>query len=254
MNKCKRIMFLSLAVILILSSTYISTFASDSTEKTNTHTKKFYLTEEEVFESLAYTFDDYDLKTAIASNVQASPTGIYTKSFSSENYSQYTNDQYGGMYIDDDGTLVICYVEGSDTLHSARLNSQISKARKSTLVNAKNEPIVNNYTFKAVKYSYSELLSAYEHINDFAEQTGIIQTASIDLVDNKIEIGIIEPDKLNIIYEGLSAIDGMYSVTILDPEEDVFHDIAVINGTSRISNGTSSSTPAGRLYSSKINN
>ena len=41
MNKCKRIMFLSLAVILILSSTYISTFASDSTEKTNTHTKKF---------------------------------------------------------------------------------------------------------------------------------------------------------------------------------------------------------------------
>ena len=67
-----------------------------------------------------------------------------------------------------------------------------------------------------------------------------IQTASIDLVDNKIEIGIIEPDKLNIIYEGLSAIDGMYSVTILDPEEDVFHDIAVINGTSRISNGTSS--------------
>ena len=113
------------------------------------------------------------------------------------------------------------------------------------MVNAKNEPIVNNYTFKAVKYSYSELLSAYEHINDFAEQTGIIQTASIDLVDNKIEIGIIEPDKLNIIYEGLSAIDGMYSVTILDPEEDVFHDIAVINGTSRISNGTSSSTPAG---------
>lgn len=255
MNKFKRKMFLSLTVILILSSTYISTFASDSTEKTNTHTKKFYLTEEEVFEALAYTFDDHDLKAAIASNAQASPTGIYTKSFSSENYSQYTNDQYGGMYIDDDGTLVICYVDGSDTLYSARLNSQISKVRKSSsLINAKNEPIVNNYTFKAVKYSYDELLSAYDHVNDFAEQTGIIQTASIDLVDNTIEIGIIEPDKLNIIHEGLSAIDGMYSVTILDPEEDVFHDIAAIDGTSRISNGTSSSTPAGRLYSSKINN
>ena len=252
MNKFKRIMFLSLAIILILSSTYISTFASDSTEKNNTHTKKFYLTEEEVFEALAYTFDDLALKTAIASKVQASPTGIYTKSFNSENYSQYTNDQYGGMYIDDNGTLVICYVAGSDALHSARLNSQIAKIRKSPyLINAENEIIVNDYTFKAVQYSYSELLSAYDQVNEFAEQTGIIQTASINLVDNIIEIGIIEPGKLNIIYESLSAIDGMYSVTILDQVDDVFYDVAAINGTSRISNGTSSSTPAGRLYSSK---
>lgn len=42
------------------------------------------------------------------------------ESFDSKSYSNYTNNEYGGMYLDENGVLVLCYVEKSNTLKTVQ--------------------------------------------------------------------------------------------------------------------------------------
>lgn len=214
-------------------------------------TKEIYLTEEEVFEALANTFDDQVLQKKIEAETDYSPSGAKIKSFDAEDYSEYTENEYGGMYLDDNGQLVVCYVTNSDTMKAAKSNLA-QKARSNytaALTDADNETVIDNYTFKEVKYSEKELLDAYEIVNKTAEKNDVIRTVDIDVFQNRIVIGIEDINDLDEIKDDLVDIDGMYA---LDTVTEEFHEMATINGTSQISNDSGYSTPAGKLYISSL--
>jgi hypothetical protein len=75
-----------------------------------------YLSEEEVFEALAFTYNDSELLKSINSQKTLTPNDLSIEGFHAEDYSEYTNNQYGGMYLNDNGDLVICYKNSSDAL------------------------------------------------------------------------------------------------------------------------------------------
>ena len=154
--------------------------------------KEGYLTEEEdVFAAIAYTFDDNLLKANIKSENKFSPSGALTKGFDAKSYSEYTGNDYGGMYLDENGTLVLCYVNESDTIKATKKQKQKNTLRNCTVLkNEKNEIIADSYRIKAVKYSEQELLDAYDLVNKLAEETGIIKSAGIDVFENRVIVGI----------------------------------------------------------------
>ncbi len=86
----------------------------------------FVLTEEEVFEALAYTYDDVSLKKEITSLNKEISNGRKIYIFDSTAYFEFTDGQYGGLYIDDNGNLVICYTDGEIYNKMTALNARKS--------------------------------------------------------------------------------------------------------------------------------
>lgn len=255
----KKFRFLSMmlaAIITLTGFVNVGAFAAETKQSFETSSNnEVFLTEDDVFEALAYTYNDKALQDKIKSEVEYSPSGARIKSFDSEDYLKHTNNEYAGMYLNDDGILVICYVEDSQVLKSQKaINSkQFNAKRTDALVNEKNEVVVNDYMFKTVEYSEMELLSAYELVNEIAERGCGIETASIDVFSNRIVIGINDIEKMESINHNLSDITGMYAFEILDDNNEIL-DVATINGTSAINNGSISSTPAGKVYSTALKN
>ncbi len=249
--------FLSLLLTFLLLTTgaiNFNAYAYETLKQDKGNTNNVFLSEEEVFEALAYTSSNQALKRSINSQKKLSPSGAIIDSFDAESYSKYTNDEYGGMYLNDDGILVLCYVSESNTLKSLQKFSDEQNLLKTykTLFNPNNE-FVCNYTIKSVKYSESELLYAYDFVNKLCENGNkTIKTVDIDVFKNRIVIGIQKSSDIKKIVNDLSEIKGMFSFEILGDDFEVI-EIATINGTSAINNGSTSTTPAGRMYSSTLN-
>lgn len=110
---------------------------------------------------------------------------------------------------------------------------------------------MDEYRFKSVKYSESELLNAYEIVNEYAELENEIVSADIDVFQNRIIVGIKNVDDIKAIYNALIEIEGMYAFELL-PNDYSCHNIATIDGLSAINNGRIYSTPAGKVYCSSI--
>lgn len=252
MNKFK-IFWSLVSVVVVLLSVHIcvSVFNVDAASGQESN-KRGYLTEQDVFEALSYTFDDNKLTNRILKQTTKSPSGVTISSFNSEDFSRYTNNEYGGMYLDDDGTLVVCFVDNSD--YFKRVNEILSSSRTATnaLVNSEEKVIVENYTVKSVKYSESELLAAYELVNSYIAETGLVKTADVSPIKNRIILGVTEASDIETVKKALSAIENMIDFEVLDDDFKV-EEIATINGTSEIHNNQYSSTQAGRLYSSSLN-
>ncbi len=254
MKNIKKFISIFMMVLLLATGTVnFSVYAEEVSIQPKKNTSEVFLSEETVFEALAYTFADQTLKKSIDSQKVLSPSGSFIDGFDADSYSKYTNDEYGGMYLNDDGVLVLCYVSGSDTLKLSQKisNKQLSSNASKTLVNSDNE-FVCNYTIKGVKYSEYELLEAYDVVNKLCKDNNeIIKTVDVDVFENRLIIGVPNLSDVSIIKNELSAIDGMYALEVLGDESEVT-DIATISGTSAINNGTISSTPAGRMYSSTL--
>lgn len=250
----KKFLSILITVLLLVAGTAnFGAYAEESSKQYDKKVNEEFLLEEDVFEALAYTFCDQTLNKSINNHKVLSPSGTMIDSFDSESYSEYTNDEYGGMYLNDDGVLVLCYVAGSNTLKSSQRMSEniLSSKLSKTLKNAKNE-VVCNYTIKAVKYSEKELITAYDFVNRLAESNDVIKTVDIDVFSNRIVIGVLKASDISQISDELSIIEGMYAFEILDEDFD-FKNIATISGTSAINNKSKSSTPAGKMYSSTLN-
>lgn len=251
--KNNKLLSLTLAIIAVLiNSTSVYAFTAPQPSE-NTNTKTIYLSENEVFECLAYTFADEELQAVIKSETQLSPSGAYLKNFNASDYSKYTAGQYGGMYINDNGVLTICYAENFESKNMEYLINS-AKLKNNTVVslkNSDNKTVVEQCTFKAVQYSEADLLSAYEIANKVATKNDNIKSVCIDYYNNRLIIELESMEYFNKLRIDLSSIEGMYAIEIID-EDDEYHDIATINGTSQINNGTISSTPAGMLYCSEF--
>ena len=242
--------FLSLvSIVVILLSVHIciSVFNVDAVSE-----KQFYLSEQDVFEALSHTFDDNKLTNQILRQTVKSPSGATISSFNSEDFSRYTNNEYGGMYLDDDGTLVVCFVDNSDYLKRADKRLLSSRTATNALINSEEKVIVENYVVKSVKYSESELLAAYELVNSYIAETGLVKTADVNPIKNRIILGVTKASDIEAVKKALSTIENMLDFEVLDDDFKV-EEIATINGTSEIHNKQYSSTPAGRLYSSSLN-
>lgn len=187
------------------------------------------------------------LQDKISTKERLSPSGATVDSFDAEDYSEYTNNDYGGMYVNDDDVLVICSVENSKTLH----DYQMKLARSSSvLVNADNEIVADKYVLKPVKYSEYELLNVYNRLSELAEENQMIKTVCVDVFSNRIVIGIKNKEDIYSLNALIEPFKDMCAFELLGENSEI-RDAATITGTSVIQNNTSSSTPAGRMYSNK---
>ncbi len=253
MKYTKKFLSILLTFLLIaIGTTNMNVYAENISTSEAKNTNDIILSEEDVFEALAYTFGDQVLKKSIKAKKVLSPSGALIDSFDSESYSNYTNNEYGGMYLNDDGVLVLCYVADSNTLKSSQKISKIKSSKLGqTLINPENEAICN-YTFKEVQYSEKELLEAYDTINELAiKNNNIIKTVNVDILRNRIIIGLTDASDISLINNEISIDNGIYAFEILDKDFEI-NDIATISGTSAINNGKISSTPAGKIYSSVL--
>lgn len=253
MKMTKKFLSILMAVLLLfIGTSNFNVYAEESSKQHDKNANELYLLEEDVFEALAYTFSDQTLKKSINAQKVLSPSGVLIDSFDSESYSKYTNDEYGGMYLNDDGVLVLCYVSESDTLKSTKRNNEntsILELRKE-LVNSEND-VICNYIVKAVKYSEKELQMAYDIVNQLAESNDIIKSVDIDIFANRIVIGVLNSSDISELSDELVIINGMYAIEILSDDFEL-KNIATISGTSMIKNKSIGSTPAGTMYSSTL--
>lgn len=249
----KKILSVFLAALLLtLSPAEFTVYAKEISAENQNQSSVGSLTEEEVFEALSYTFDDETMKNSINSQKELSPSGALVNSYNADSYSEYTDDEYGGMYLNNAGILVICYVNGSDTAKIMKKanNNKLGLKKNNTLVNSKNE-FVCEYKIKNVKYSEKELLSAYDVVNELAENEKSIKTTDVDVFQNRIIIGVSAKSDIEKISSELSLIDGMYAFELLDDDFNA-NNTASISSTSAIGNGSIATTPAGKLYSSAL--
>lgn len=124
----------------------------------------------------------------------------------SDNSLECTESEFGGMYLDDNGTLVLCFTEGKileDIINEKKEIENIGTVE--TLV-------------KIVKYSQQELTEAYELINKYALKNASIKTVSEDVINNKIVIGVMEEKQTERIKNDLSSMNGIFSFEILTDE------------------------------------
>lgn len=244
----KKIKLLSIFTATLITATCAIGLKAKATEFAQKVLKEGYLTEEDVFAAIAYTFDDNLLKANIKSENKFSPSGALTKGFDAKSYSEYTGNDYGGMYLDENGTLVLCYVNESDTIKATKKAETKNTLRNCTVLkNEKNEIIADSYRIKAVKYSEQELLDAYDLVNKLAEETGIIKSAGIDVFENRVIVGIKNISDIEKIEKNLATIDGMYAFELNDDSD--YHNCSTIKGTSAIHNGeTTYTSVAGKVY------
>lgn len=202
----KKILSVFLAALLLtLSPAEFTVYAKEISAENQNQSSVGSLTEEEVFEALSYTFDDETMKNSINSQKELSPSGALVNSYNADSYSEYTDDEYGGMYLNNAGILVICYVNGSDTAKIMKKanNNKLGLKKNNTLVNSKNE-FVCEYEIKNVKYSEKELLSAYDVVNELAENEKSIKTTDVDVFQNRIIIGVSAKSDIEKISSELS--------------------------------------------------
>jgi len=251
MLKKRKVMSIILATI-IASMSLFSANAIVASENTFTD-NNYYLSEQEVFEALAHTFSDNDLKSLIKKATVNSPSGATVRSFDSEAFSDYSNGEYGGMYLDDEGTLVLCFVEDSVSFRKANAKSleTLRSSNSQVLFDSEGEIVVENYIIKAVEYSEQELLDAYELINDYAYKTGIVKSSDVDTFNNRIIVGVESKLDITTVLKDLNSIKSMLVFEFVE-KDFMAQDIATITGTSAINNGSIQSTPAGKLYSSDL--
>lgn len=244
--------FSFVAILLCLSmlfsgfSTQVA-ISKDSFDSDNLSSAVKYLTEEEVFEALAFTYGDSVLAEAIDAQKTQAPNGFIIKEFHSENYSKYTNDDYAGMYLNDGGQLVICYRSGSKSAKTMQANNRKASAK---LLTDTGKVLVDSVAISEVKFSNAELSGAYEHLNRTADKYKIIKEFWIDIENNKVVVGIFEDAKTEQIKKELLSVLGedMISFVHSDPKDEI-KEIATINGTSAINNQSAYSTPAGQMWS-----
>ncbi len=211
-----------------------------------------YLTEGEVFAALAYTFDDVELSNATNNKKVYSPNGVPIKNFTAEDYSNFTDNSYGGMYLDKNGNLVLCYTEGSDMLKKVDASAKNSSNQ---LLNESKEVLSHNVVLKSVEYSYADLLSTYEELSSIVDQYIGFSALWVSNEDNRVVLEILPGPEGEKTKEQLSSMFDQNMLLFLEADpDDRYKAISSINGTSQISTPdgdyVSSSTPAGRMWSS----
>lgn len=148
----------------------------------------FVLTEEEVFEALAYTYDDVSLQKEITSLNKEISNGRKIYIFDSTAYFEFTDGQYGGLYIDENGNLVICYTDGEIYNKMTALN-----ARKSNRLSiSQNKTISYPVEIKKVAYGYNELKSCCENIASIKSEYSDIGAWGIDNKNNRVYVSLYE--------------------------------------------------------------
>ena len=130
-------------------------------------------------------------------NIAKSAEGVYNEFF-----DKYTEDQYGGIWFDDEGYLNIYLLEESKALEAKSLKTKAKIAEQKSMV-SKNENVKVHYG----KYSLVELQDANEEISNFLDCNkdlllgGCILGVGEDInrVDIKLSIAFRDSDNEEII-------------------------------------------------------
>lgn len=174
----------------------------------------------------------------------ASANGFYNEQEVFDAWGTFTKseqDDYAGMYIDEKDNLVLLFVNDSESAKSAL--SKV-KQQSGTLV-SKDGTQKQNMVIETRKYSYSTLESVMNLLTDKAYSNKDVKTVSIDVRNNKIDIGITASATKNNIKTFLESIldtmtDGKVDIDIITThiETEEFDLLATVNGNSRINNGS----------------
>lgn len=106
------------------------------------------------------------------------------------------------MYLNENGELIICYVDNSDALEQAK-----KKLLKSTvLTNESNEVVAESVTVKNVTYSYDELLNANDKLIGIWDQYKDIYKAGIDVENNNIRVELASSESSDKTEQDLDAL------------------------------------------------
>ena len=240
-----------IALILSIITLFVcfSVYASNNSllSQNNFEQEALYLSEEDVFEYLGFTCKETPLQDEIAKAKSLSPNGIILSAFGTDDFSDFTNGEYGGMYLDDRGNLTICFKENSNSYakYAAKTQKPLGKLLKQS-----GEVSVDSLLIKEVKYSNEELNELYDYLYDNFNTFSMIDRFCVDIVNNKVRISIFDKNDINRVEEMLpdKYKKDMLAYEFLDPN-DTIQLTATINGTSKIGNGSIYSSPAGQMWS-----
>jgi hypothetical protein len=207
-----------------------------------------YLSEEEVFSAIAATYGDIKLLTRIKSAQSETPSGLVLEGFHAEDYNVYMDNEYGGMYLNenDRSELVLCYVAGSKSLAMMeRMNN--SKFRTLSTLTGKTFSIA----IKSVAYSYDDLLEANDRLIEMFSRHGYKgrHTQWVDVRNNRVVVEMDAKETLEKVEKELTPFFEKDMVSFVRTDRREWKFTATINGTSAIHGPASASTPAGRMYS-----
>lgn len=140
-----------IALILSIITLFVcfSVYASNNSllSQNNFEQEALYLSEEDVFEYLGFTCKETPLQDEIAKAKSLSPNGIILSAFGTDDFSDFTNGEYGGMYLDDRGNLTICFKENSNSYakYAAKTQKPLGKLLKQS-----GEVIVDSFTYMII--------------------------------------------------------------------------------------------------------
>ena len=174
----------------------------------------------------------------------ASANGFYNEQEVFDAWGTFTKseqDDYAGMYIDEKDNLVLLFVNDSESAKSAL--SKV-KQQSGTLV-SKDGTQKQNMIVETRKYSYSTLENVMDLLTDKAYSNKAVKTISIDVRNNKIDVGITASATKNDVELFLNSllatitdekVDNDIITTHIEANESI-ELFATVNGTSAINNG-----------------
>lgn len=217
------------------------------------------VSEEEVIKALAYTYNDKELIKLINENTTALANGKSLNNFGSAEYSDYTDEQFGGMYVDKDrNTLYICYTEGELYNKIKKLNEDKSKK----LNISANEKIGLNIEIKTVSNSYAKLVACRELLSNLIlenkDEFSDVRGFGTNIIENKLRITLFETETYKETQEKLISILGKDIIIfeIVSPEDKVSFkalNTMTVSNDSEISNLDYSTSVGGIMYNEARN-
>ncbi len=238
--------FFIMACILFLFP--INTIAAESAtlppQSEDLEKRVMYLTEEDVLSAMAYTYQDTKLNRAMLDANTQEP-------LDSETYAEKIEPDFGGMFVDENGDLVLCYKEHSSALRKASLNN---RENQTTLKNTSGETVAETVKIKTVRYSQTELLDTQNNMVSVMEEFPDIPSFYIDYEANKIHVTAKSQEAVKQYKEHMSSKIDVNMLEFFIMPNYSFEDTIGIHGTRNITNvvGVTGSTPAGVMYSSRF--
>ncbi|MCL1807282.1 MAG: S1 family peptidase [Oscillospiraceae bacterium] len=101
-------------------------------------------------------------------------------------FSEQEQEDYAGVYLDDDGNVVLMFVQNSESL----MRSAAKNNEKRNTLKSKDGRLEQPLVIKPAKYSYNDLLAVMGAVSKEMSMDENIRTLSLDVMNNRIEVGI----------------------------------------------------------------
>ena len=264
--KNKKNLFILIFSVLILTTFTIFAFATNKVQnKTSKATSNTAITscasvtEEEVIKALAYTYNDKELLEEINKKTISLLNGKSLNNFGSLEYSNYTQNQFGGIYVDPEKQILyICYTDGLLYNQIASLNKNNSE----TLKISDSKKIGLQVKIKKVENSYNRLQSLHALLSNLIKENETefsdVRGWGINIIENKLRITLYQTETFEETKNKLCKIIDEDTIIFeyVDPQDNykfMSGNSQTVTNESILGNGSSFTSVCGIVYNPSRN-